>query len=214
MIINNISYSTQKSLKSKVKLVISELKSTNTNHIKPGTEFFCFWNDLFKRHPTKSHFIPTSFTFEKPYHMYFNVDNYRDSFSYNDCITGKSKNKTYDFLACLRSSIEPQIKNFRKNQSSYKCVSCNTNDDNIKYEVDHVKPFKQIYNEFMKTIEEIDPNDFKMIYDSKKHRLMFDLSDDYTKSLHDLWIDFHNENADLQILCISCHINKTKNETA
>ena len=213
MIIDSIKYRTQKSLKSKVSSIISILNaSNNLGHvdIHTNTEYFKFWNDLFKRHPTKAHFNPTSFRLEKPFHMYFNIGNYTDSFSYNDCITSKTKSKKNDYFGCLRSSIEPQIKIFRNDQSPLKCNHCNIADSNLKYEVDHEISFKTLYNDFIKTVDGVEIDDFKMKYNSTKHRIFFDLSDDYTKSLHDLWIDFHNENAKLQILCKECHLHKTK----
>lgn len=215
MLINNIAYKTQKSLKSKVTSVIANLNASSYSkyiEIDSSSDFFNFWKDLFKRHPTKGHFNPTSFTFEKPCNMYFNVDNYRDSFSYNVCITGKMKNKTIDYFDCLRSSIEPQIKAFRNKSTPLKCNSCNITDD-IKYEVDHVITFKTLYEDFIQTVDGVEIDDLKMKYNSTRHRTLFDLSDQYTKSLHDLWVEYHDENAVLQILCRKCHILKTKSKT-
>jgi hypothetical protein len=210
--INNVPYKSQKALKTKVRIMINNLinkyNSKNLIDISPDCEDFKFWRDLLKRHPTKGHFNPTSFTLETPHHMYFSTGNETYSFSYNTCISGKVKSKKSDYFDCLRSSIEDQIKDFRKLSHPLKCSVCNISDD-TKYEIDHVLPFKDIYENFKQTVEDIDQEDIKMYSDKKKHRTMFDLNDEYTKSLNDFWVEYHRKNCLLQVLCKNCHILKT-----
>jgi hypothetical protein len=219
--IDNISYKSQKSLKNKITSVIQKLNVSNNTEcvIKPDSEYFNFWRDLFKRHPTKSHFEPTSFVIKNnwsKYHMYFKVNDYIDSFSYNTCVSKKLKSKNSDYFDCLRSSIEDQISDFRKSRSACTaqsaCSVCNISDCTVKYEIDHVIPFKDLYENFKQTVEGLDQEDIKMYSNQEKHRTMFDLTDEYTKSLNDCWVEYHRENCLLQVLCKKCHILKTNKQ--
>ena len=208
ILINEITYKTQKQLTEKVRSIIKEMEHQNISEINSNSVYFNFWKSLFSRHPTKGHFKPISFTFEKPYHMYFNTDEIQDSFSWKVCISGKEGSKKIDYFACLRSSIIPQIENFKMN-SPHICNFCNKT--NCYYEVDHIISFSDIYKNFIETIENLEVNEIKTYYDSKKHRQFFDLSDEYTESLNNLWVDYHKENATFQKLCKNCHLLKTHN---
>lgn len=210
ILIDQITYKTKKQLTEKVRTILNEMKNNNISEININSVYFNFWKCLFNRHPTKGHFKPISFTFEKPCHMYFNTDEKQDSFSWKVCISQKEGSKKSDYFACLRSSIEPQIEQF-KMKTNHICACCKKT--NCYYEVDHIISFSDIYKNFEKTVENLSENDTKIYYDSKKHRQFFDLSDEYTKSLNDLWFDYHKENATFQKLCKDCHILKTQKNT-
>ena len=115
-IVDNVPYKTKKLLKAKTTSVINEMIKHKISEINQDSPYFNFWVSLLDRHPTKANLNPTSFRFEQPCHMYFTcVDGGEDSFSYNTCISQKqNKNTKVDYFACLRSSIEPQIQEFRE----------------------------------------------------------------------------------------------------
>lgn len=205
-IVDNVPYKTKKLLKAKTTSVINEMIKHKISEINQDSPYFNFWVSLLDRHPTKANLNPTSFRFEQPCHMYFTcVDGGEDSFSYNTCISQKqNKNTKVDYFACLRSSIEPQIQEFRES-STNECKICGKTG---YYEVDHILTFKELYENFKYTVDGLDESDVKIYYDSKKHRQYFDLTDEYTRSLSDLWVDYHSEHAILQKLCKQCHQNK------
>ena len=203
-IVNNVPYKTKTLLKAKTTSVINEMIERKISAITKESPYFNFWVSLLDRHPTKGNLNPTSFRFEKPCHMYFTgFDGIEDSFSYNSCISQK-QNKNLDYFACLRSSIEPQIQAFRESSTNV----CNVCGKNGYYEVDHMITFKELYENFKYTVDGLNESDAKIYYDSKKHRQYFDLTDEYTRSLNDLWVDYHSEHAILQKLCKQCHQNQ------
>jgi len=208
IIVDEVPYKSKKDLKIKTTSIINDMKKTNCTEILPGSEYFSFWFSLFKRNPDKGHLNPSSFSFEPP-HMKFNVGDYSDSFGYNFCISQKSSNKKADFFQCLRSTIEPQIKSFRQISLHLPCSICHCTKK--YYEIDHITPFKKLYDDFTKTVDNIDISLVKISNDPNIHRLFFNLEDEYTKSLHNLWDEYHFDFAKLQKLCLECHKNKTKN---
>ena len=207
IIVDEVPYKSKAELKRKTTNIVSQMIEKNCVEILPGSEYFSFWSSLFKRNPDKGHLKPSSFTFEPPYHMKFNVGDYQDSFSYNFCISQKSNQKT-DFFQCLRSTIEPQIKSFRQISLHLPCSICHCTAQ--YYEIDHIIPFKKLYDDFTKTVDNIEISLVKISNDSNIHRLIFNLEDEYTKSLHDLWDEYHLDFAKLQKLCLDCHRNKTQ----
>jgi hypothetical protein len=199
-IVDNVPYRTKTLLKAKTTSVINEMIERKISAITKESPYFNFWVSLLDRHPTKGNLNPTSFRFEKPCHMYFTVFDGEDSFSYNSCISQK-QNKNLDYFACLRSSIEPQIQAFRES-STNECKICGKTG---YYEVDHILTFKELYENFKHTVDGLNESDAKIYYDSKKHRQFFDLTDEYTRSLSELWVDYHRDNATFQKLCKICH---------
>lgn len=209
IIVDEVPYKTKIALKRKLKSIRAEMCETNCTTISPTSKYFPFWASLFKRNPYKGHYTPTSFRFEKPYHMYFTTKSgYEDSFGYNFCIDQIPSSKKSDLNQCLRSTIEPQILAFGNKTRCTPCAICLELSD--RHEIDHVIPFKKLCIDFQKTERNIDMELFKVKNDKDKHRLIFDLSDAYTKSLHDHWYEYHENVAELQKLCIACHKNKTR----
>lgn len=206
IIVDEVPYKSKADLKRKTTSIITQMIEKKYVKILPGSEYFSFWLSLFKRNPDKGHLFPSSFTFEAPYHMYYNTDTkIKGSFGYNYCINQIKSTKKSDFIQCLRSTIEPQIKSFRQISLHQPCSICFIHHD--KYEIDHKIPFKNLYDNFTKTVDNIDLSMIKT--QNKNRRLLFDLENEYTKSLHDLWEEYHLNFATLQKLCLECHKNKS-----
>lgn len=108
--------------------------------------------------------------------------------------------------AAFRVAIKDQIKQFRKDKKN-QCESSDHEENNaandIEYEVDHILPF----NELMKAFQDEHEGPIEIIYNTLTRT--YDFAD---KKIKEKWVNFHQINATLQLLCKTCHRKKTNTE--
>jgi hypothetical protein len=131
------------------------------------------------------------------------VDGSNESFSWKDCATHTHKNDTQLLEVAMRTSIDSQIYEFRKNNIE-KCAKC---EKIKKCAVDHKEPlFNEIKNKFIADATNI-PSEFDK--EPYTHQQKFrDCDSEFERK----WQVYHKNVAELQFLCSSCHNEKTKND--
>jgi hypothetical protein len=203
-------FKTQTKLKAYFRQLIDKIgicDSVKTKYPKECEDF----EEVFKRHPQ----YPDKFvgyidikidyndTFANQFVVYIKKENGDvDNVSVlNACIRGKPK----DFLKdALRFSIRPQIDKYRNGIRIKKCEICRES-DNI--EIDHhseIAPFAKLVDDFLKINTLPIPTSFD---DTIGHMKCFKESD---REFEQKWIQFHNENAVLRILCKTCNGSQPK----
>lgn len=154
--------------------------------------------DMFSRHPDHSGLVPGGFRFEQgklfPSEIaccFLATDGTWTCFSLmSKCVTGLATTLKQMRSKAFRRAVGDQIAAFKREQ----CVRCGSTK---RLEVDHVKDFSLLVAEFM--IGRGDP----MI--CKEEGLCCFLSPSFTRE----WKAFHQANATLQVLCKSCHDEKS-----
>ena len=140
-----------------------------------------------------------------------NNDGKNIDISWKCAITGKSKSKKYDLTSALRSSIDTQIHQFRKDHINDYCQICGSTE---KLQVDHNdtknSSFAELVLNFISYIKkntdiEI-PDKFGELNDDT-HRRGF-LEED--TAFKNKWLKYHKEHASLRILCRTCNIRRPK----
>lgn len=140
---------------------------------------------IIRRHPTLKNEFETSI---------LRIDDTEEVFSHSKCIDAKTT--TFgDLNACMRNAIEKDIQHFRINQKLV-CKICNANEGD--FEIDHIYPFCNIRDDFIKEYG-TSPTRFDK---NKLHRLVF-LEED--NDYRDKWIEYHNRIAKFQVLCKKCN---------
>ena len=170
---------------------------------------FNFFKNLIKRHPDYiekkgvgiSSFIICQNPLNKDsFHMNIKrKDKTFTDFSYRICVNGLPKTHRAELTSALRTSIEPQIMNFRS-MAEMECKKCGDKEGILH--VDHVNPFDKIYRKFLIGREDI-PKTFDSIHDCRR---CFKEED---KPFELDWFHYHKENAKFQILCKSCNFKKS-----
>ena len=137
--------------------------------------------------------------------LIINTDESEIDISWKIAITGKHKSDKTELMSAMRSSVDEQIFQFRK-QSNCKCVLCpNTN----KLQVDHIINFDEIVFNFINIIKSkniVIPNKFEETNDNTHRRCFLDIDNNFKNE----WIMYHYENASLQMLCQMCNLTKIK----
>ena len=140
--------------------------------------------------------------------LIINTDESEIDISWKVAITGKHKSDKTELMSAIRSSVDEQIFQFRK-KSNGKCVLCpNTN----KLHVDHIIHFDEITFKFINIMRSKNieiPNNFGETDDNTHRRCFLEANDDFKND----WINYHYENASLQMLCQTCNLTKTKTKT-
>ena len=105
----------------------------------------------------------------------------------------------------MRSSVDEQIFQFRK-KSNGKCVLCNNTN---KLHVDHIIHFDELIFKFINIMKSKNieiPNNFGETDDNTHRKCFLEANYDFKNC----WINYHYENASLQMLCQNCNLTKTK----
>lgn len=134
-----------------------------------------------------------------------NNDESEIDISWRCAITGKSKGNKQELMSAMRSSIDEQIYQFRKNNQK-KCVLCSNTD---KLHVDHIIHFDKIANDFinsMKSKNKKIPNNFGDTNDNTHRRCFLEIDNRFKYE----WVDYHYKNATLRILCQKCNLTRIK----
>lgn len=203
-IIANNSFKTQYEIKN----YINELFTQN-GYGKANSTTHDFLMELIKRHPDYESKIGVGIDYfsikDNPYsrnkcfHLEFTrLDGSTDDISYNLCIKGKKVTQKQQTLNAMRHSIRNDIKHFKRN-AEQKCNSCGV--VGTEFDCDHYGvEFKEISESFI---------DIYGVCNSFANDECFTCFDD--DEYKHKWIEYHNEKATLQLLCIICHKNKSTN---
>ena len=208
MIIGSVHFNTKKSLTEHTRNIIkriglcSSIKETSIND-------YNFFIDLFRRHPSYP---------EKIYNIcdiqivpnknktgilelcIVKNDGKTDDISWLNCINQSEKDK---FKSALRVSIDDQIWSFKKSCIKNECAICKTLEAD-EYHVDHENHFEEILYLFLQSTKREKPTKFQNTDDNRKS---FTADD---KEYEDEWKLFHNNHAQLRLLCRSCNLRRPK----
>lgn len=128
---------------------------------------------------------------------------YNYVFSWRICCELKEKTPKENIVACMRTSIRPDILKYRR-ENSMICVLCDTVEG--LFHIDHNEPsFKILSDDFLEQNKNILPTDFTC-----RNTEYYSIFHNNDNRFRDEWIEFHNSKAKLQVLCQSCNLRKPK----
>ena len=134
------------------------------------------------------------------------IDGSEIDFSWVYCCQFKERT-TIDFLVkAMREAIKYDTIKY-KQQSDLICNFCKTEKELYEnYHVDHHEPsFKTLKDNFLHLTKKTKPLSFG---DCKKYNVIIFKDED--EDFKNDWIDYHNKNCNLQILCRDCNLRKKK----
>ena len=132
------------------------------------------------------------------------LDNSKINFSWVHCCEFKKRSYDWHLSSAMRSSIMKTIINFKNNNKS-ECKMCKVSDPDAIYHVDHIIPFINLKNDFLKIIKQKLPISFSTCLNTG---LCIFNDDDI--SFKNEWTSYHDAKCTLQILCRSCNNLKGK----
>lgn len=174
---------------------------------KERSEDFNDFMELFKYHPESEikllDVIDLCIVYNKRNSKCFEINLIKSNgeiqdISYRCCISQRRNN--FNLNQALRYAIEPQIQEFRYN-NEMKCNFCHSI-DNIH--IDHIIMFKDLVNEYLKTILKPIPNEFD---DNEFNGSKFKIKD---RQFERDWFIYHQNNAKLRCLCSKCNLSRKK----
>ena len=132
------------------------------------------------------------------------LDKNKIAFSWVHCCEFKKRSFDWHLSAAMREAIIDVTVKFRHN-NKMKCNMCGTSDNDVIYHVDHVIPFINLKNDFLKITKQNLPTSFSTCL---KYGICKFSDDDV--DFKNEWIEYHNANCVLQILCRPCNNYKGK----
>ena len=140
------------------------------------------------------------------------VDGNEVDISWKCAISGKGRSKKHDLMSAMRSSIDPQIKKFRREHNNNCCQICgNIERLHVDHNDEKNSAFDELVLNFIKENDDMKiPDKFGELNDGT-HRRCFLEEDTLFK---DKWLKYHKVHASLRMLCFKCNIcrPKTKNK--
>ena len=213
--IGELEFKTKKDCENYTRNIINNLGCCiiNKDHIQ-----YNFFNNLIKNHPeyyeNRFKFIDYFYININPLSKKFMVnikklDKSSSDFSWIYCCKFKKRDDNFYLTREMRKVISPDIVNFKKNQNKLICNFCgNDNELYENFHIDHHKPsFKNLKENFLKITDKQIPtifNDVK-IYDKNIDGFKYD-----DEEFKNEWVEYHNKNCNLQVLCKSCNLKKPK----
>ena len=132
------------------------------------------------------------------------TDGSKETFSWKDCASQKWKTPEQKLYKAFRTTIDPQIINFHSTTPEI-CAHCGKQ---TKCSVDHKNPtFKKLTLDFLALNTLPVPTIF-----AKKPKTNEEIFADTDNDFNNNWIQYHQKNAVLQLLCDECHKEKTVND--
>ena len=206
VICNNIIYKTQKDFKAYARNLIYKDIGICENVLSHNK--YADLLGILKRHPdfeVKMKNMKLIKIQQEPFQkgnqiVIINDDNSETFISFITAISGKPMSHHAMLRDALRNSIDDQIKAFRSTKNF--CETCKITKH---LEVDHIIRFEYLVRNFLSTQNEwLIPKTFGKM-DDMMHRNCF-LKEDCV--FNKAWVEYHRENATLQILCRSCNSMK------
>jgi len=199
-------FSTQKELGEHVRKLRDDIGVKGSIKTSHPAEYEFFLN-LFRRHPDypEKLFGMTDLAIKWNHTSQLALELIKEDGTLDDisipvCISGKAKN---NFKIAMRSAIDDQIRAFRE-ETVYRCAECSTTDKSIQYDVDHIRHFEQLLQDFLSGTTLAKPTEFEDREDNRKVFLTAD------KEFEEAWQTFHKIHARLRILCHSCNGKRAK----
>ena len=211
--IGNILFKTKKSCYIYAKNIIDNIGVSIINKEHAQYSFFI---NLLNNHPecnTKigvgiNYFYIVRDTYNKKAYktMIKRTDNTEIDFSWKYCCEFKKRSILYDLNNAMRSAVRDYTFKYKCNNKLI-CKYCNIKNAN-SYHVDHEKPsFNTLKNNFLKNTNKQIPSSFDEL--PKLNLTIFSAND---KDFENEWVMYHNTNCNLQILCESCNLTKSKKD--
>jgi hypothetical protein len=127
-----------------------------------------------------------------------------EDISWLQCVSGKAHTPQSELLSAMRYSVENQIRTYKENANCV-CMECKQSTLEQPH-VDHVIHFAKLVKDFHRTTRLNPPTTFATASDHSNRRDF--RSED--KAYMDAWIDYHQKNAILRILCKTCNLTREK----
>lgn len=136
------------------------------------------------------------------------IDKSETDFSWVYCCKFKVQSSYEDLIKSMRTSIKDYVIQYKQKQKKLICNFCkNENEEYQNYHVDHNKlSFLKLVTDFLQITKKKVPSSF----DSCKIYYL-NIFKDEDEDFKNEWVNYHNENCDLQILCQKCNLTKSKN---
>ncbi len=189
-------------------------------------EDFDFILDVFKLHPNfkNKNGLGIQSIYTKTNSIYRNVrefwivrsDGSETDFSYMKCLNGDSSNRE-KFLKACRIAVEPYTMAFKNSFFSEKKIArCPITGETISFcssHVDHQSPntFYKLVSDFIAEMK-IDSEEISFVGSGQDGLCQITFQD---KTLEKAWVDYHNKNAQLQVISQRANLSilKRKGET-
>lgn len=210
---NGEMFASKKAVDDYIRKIKNKLIKSQVGIMREDHEMFSFFKEIVMVHNEKDEKIGSGIDY-----FYFIVDTYGNDqlrirqidgndidCSYIYSRITKARRNTDEFLnMALRNAIRDQIVAFRRGVETLQCVQCG---DGRNCDIDHIKPFSVIRNDFLKTVTKPEiPIDF---YDDEENTCssFFKMNDeDFERK----WTEYHRLNATYQVLCRNCNLKKGK----
>jgi len=196
----------QTKLKIYTREIIKKIGVCDSLKEKYPEDFLFFVDFLFPRHPNYPEKTEGLVDVIIKYNNFGNLSVYfkkndnklEDISALKKCINGKNKDNLY---IAMRTSIIPQIMDYRNSNPNLICEFCNYNNT---IEIDHKEPhFIDLFSGFINE-QKYKPNIFSS---DKYHRKILTEKD---KDFNEKWINYHKEKAILRPLCKKCNSSREK----
>lgn len=187
----------------------------NIGHIQ-----FNFLYDLFRNHSEYKikkgvgidYFYIQHNPFNKKYYqtMIKRLDGSDIDFSWVFCCQFKERTHRFALIQCMRQSIKDTTIKYKYSKDILICNFCKTTDELYEnFHVDHYNPsFQQLKNNFLELVKKEGKEEPLTFDDCKKYNV--NIFKDTDADFKNDWIDYHNKNCNLQILCRDCNLRKKK----
>lgn len=209
--IGDLEFKTKKECENYTRNIINTLGCCE---IKKDNKYYIFFYNLVKNHPESELKIGDGIDYfyimQNPLvNKYFQtmikrIDGSEIDFSWVYCCKFKVRTNEYELTRAMRSAIKDDIIKFKHNQFKLVCSFCKIDNINEEYHVDHDMPsFHELKEIFLNNTTLTIPSSFT---DDPIYKFtIFKNEDDIFKNA---WIDYHNNNCNLQILCKKCNLTK------
>jgi len=207
VLFNNKCFNTKGTFKLYIKNIIYNHIGITSSIKDNYNNYFDEMIELFKRHPNYINKTKNLIDIEiiqniqnrNAYGMnIINNDKTITPISWITCIKGVKTSNKQNLTNAFRSSISNQIMDFKKDKI-LECEFCNNTTD---IHVDHILHFHKIRDTFLKTIN----HDLQIPtqFTSNNYNNTVFLEKD--SEFNNLWQHFHQQNAELRLLCRSCNL--------
>jgi hypothetical protein len=133
-----------------------------------------------------------------------NNDNTSTDISWRKCITNRKDTDNALFRKALRTTIKPQIDEFRLKNDASNCELCDTKLDKLNTHIDHIIHFHKLVSQFC---DEYEFGDIPTNYDKIKNTYLVSFIEEDT-IIGETFYDFHLENAKLRKVCDKCNLKR------
>jgi hypothetical protein len=212
--IGKLEFKTKKECENYTRNVINNLGCCIINKDHPQ---FIFFDNLIKNHPEYDdkkgigvdYFYIQSNPLVKKYYqtMIKRLDGSEIDFSWVYCCEFKKRTSVEDLLKSMREAIKEDTIKYKQKQNKLICNFCKRENELYEnYHVDHHNPsFQTLKDNFLQLTKKQIPSSFG---DCKIYKLTIFKDED--KDFRNDWVDYHNKNCNLQILCRDCNLRKKK----